>query len=66
MLVDAHSIADRAQLNADLCIVGAGPAGLTIARALAPRGIKVFLVESGGPEPNQGSSTRDLSAGRNV
>jgi choline dehydrogenase-like flavoprotein len=37
-------------ITADLCIVGSGPAGSTIARELEGSGIKVVLVESGGLE----------------
>ena len=32
----------------DVCIVGAGPAGITLARALAARGFEVALMEGGG------------------
>ena len=57
MLVDAQSLADRTTLEADVCVVGAGPAGLTIARELDAAGLRVCLVESGGlthePEPQQ-------------
>ncbi len=34
--------------KSDVCIVGAGPAGLIIARELAVKGLKVTVVESGG------------------
>ena len=37
------------EVVADLCIVGAGPAGISIARELAGSGIRVCLLESGGP-----------------
>jgi choline dehydrogenase-like flavoprotein len=66
MLIDARSIPDGARLDTDLCIVGAGPAGLTIARLLTARGINICLIESGGPEPEQDASIRNLSTGRNV
>lgn len=36
--------------RADVCIVGAGPAGITIARELLARGHSVCLIESGGPD----------------
>lgn len=66
MLIDARSVSDGTRLGADLCIIGAGPAGLTVARLLAARGIDICLIESGGPEPEQDASIRDLSTGRNV
>lgn len=34
----------------DVCIVGTGVAGLTIARELLPKGLKVCLIESGGED----------------
>jgi len=50
--VDARTL-DIASLAADVCIVGAGPAGLTIARALAMRGaVRIIVLESGGHGPD--------------
>ena len=37
-----------ASVVADVCVVGAGPAGLTLTRELASRGVSVCLVEAGG------------------
>lgn len=49
MLIDLkHSSHDKTDLNVDICIVGAGPAGITIARELINSDKKVLLVESGG------------------
>lgn len=50
--------------DCDVCIVGAGPAGLSIARVLARRGISVTVVESG--RRNGSASSREPSAGRSV
>ena len=50
MLRDARSLADGADLSADLCVVGAGAAGITLARRLAGRGLRVIVLESGGFE----------------
>lgn len=69
MFIDARSVPDGSRLEADLCIIGAGPAGLTLARSLTSRGLKICLVESGGLESDaadQEQSVRDLSVGRNV
>ncbi len=33
----------------DLCIIGAGAAGITLARTLAQSGLRILLLESGGP-----------------
>lgn len=59
--VDARELADGQQITADLCIVGAGPAGITLARALRGHGISVALLESGGFEPEP--ETQQLYAG---
>lgn len=37
-------------LDADVCIVGAGPAGITLARSLIDKGHRVLLLEAGGPD----------------
>ena len=50
MIDDARRIPDATTLQADLCIVGAGAAGITMARALAPTGLRVVVLESGGFE----------------
>lgn len=47
MIVDAlHSVAD-AGTNLDVLIVGSGPVGLTLARALDDRGMQILVVEAG-------------------
>jgi choline dehydrogenase-like flavoprotein len=52
MEIDARGVRDDSVLDADVCIIGAGPAGLTIARALAPRGLRILILESGGRRPD--------------
>ncbi|AKM30222.1 FAD-dependent oxidoreductase [Pandoraea faecigallinarum] len=53
MILDAHDIPSGTGLQADLCIAGAGAAGITLALALEASGLDVILLESGGdaPEP---------------
>lgn len=46
-LIDARTDEVGAELEAAVCIVGAGAAGITIARALGAAGIDTLLVESG-------------------
>jgi choline dehydrogenase-like flavoprotein len=49
MLADARSLADGERIETDVCVVGAGPAGLTLALTLARAGVEVCVLESGGP-----------------
>jgi choline dehydrogenase-like flavoprotein len=48
MIFDSYDLPDRQLLQADLCIVGAGAAGIAMALELAGTGIEVLLLESGG------------------
>jgi choline dehydrogenase-like flavoprotein len=72
MEVDSRTL-DSSGLDADVCIVGAGPAGLTVARALAMRDLRIVLLESGGRsrDPDvqalcDGTTTGDAYAGPGV
>lgn len=49
------------QFDSDVCIVGAGPAGLSIARGLADKGIQVTVVESG--DTDRARNAQELSSG---
>jgi choline dehydrogenase-like flavoprotein len=64
MIVDANALAPGATLSADICIVGAGVAGIALAHALRDTDYTLALVESGGLEPN--IQTQSLNAGRNI
>ncbi len=48
MLRDASEIPAGSVIRTDVCVVGAGAAGITLARALRGRGPDVVLLESGG------------------
>jgi len=61
MIIDARQLPGNTTLDADLCIVGAGVAGLTIATALDRSNISVCLLESGGHK--QEADTQDLYRG---
>jgi choline dehydrogenase-like flavoprotein len=50
MIFDFRSLEDGLEIETDLCIIGAGAAGITIARELAGTGINTYLIESGGLE----------------
>jgi choline dehydrogenase-like flavoprotein len=51
MFQNLRDYRDGAVIEADICIVGAGAAGITIARELIGSGRKVLLLESGDLEP---------------
>src|SRR4051794_18184634 len=64
MLVDARAAGEAGALEADVCVVGAGPAGITLALELARLGCRVCLLESGGRAP--ADAPEELSAGKSV
>lgn len=47
MIVDADSIEPGSYLWADVCIVGAGAAGISLALALTGQGLRIVVLESG-------------------
>ncbi len=51
-VVDAREVDAGSELAADVCIVGAGAAGLTLAGALDGSALQVCVVESGGAAPD--------------
>lgn len=61
MLVDARTLPTGEIVEADVCIVGAGPAGITLAREFAGQEFRVCLLESGGIE--SAKSTQSLYEG---
>ncbi len=64
MELDARKISDGTVLEADLCIIGAGPAGIALAREIIGRSASVLILESGGPGPE--TSIQKLNDGRVV
>ena len=61
MIHDARKLPDGEQIEADICVVGAGAAGITIATELAGSDIRVCLLESGDMEYDE--KTQSLYAG---
>ncbi|MEL6244571.1 MAG: FAD-dependent oxidoreductase, partial [Pseudomonadota bacterium] len=47
MLLDARQLSEGDLLEADVCIVGGGAAGITLALELADSALSVILLESG-------------------
>lgn len=64
MLLDARELDDQATLRADVCIAGAGAAGITLARDLRGAGLDVVLLEGGGRD--LGEADASLYEGENV
>ena len=62
MLLDAFQREDGQDISTDICIVGAGAAGITIALKLAEAGVAVVLLESGGL--NEENDTQALYQGQ--
>ncbi len=64
MIVDLRTLEDGAQFAADVCLVGAGAAGITLALELAETNLSVILLERGGMQPetlNQQLNDGDIS-----
>ena len=65
MLIDAGTPARSAfDRRFDVCVIGAGPAGITLARTLAASGLEVALMEGGGLAPS--AESEDIYAGENT
>lgn len=64
MFLDVRTLPEGGVVEADICIVGAGPAGIVLASELSGGGLDVVVVESGGrvAEP----ADQDLCAGPSV
>lgn len=48
MFADGRGVADNANLDCDVCVVGAGAAGIVLALELTGTPLKVFVLEAGG------------------
>ena len=64
MIIDSRTIEQEKAIEADVCIIGAGVAGITLAQEFAGADFKVCLLESGGTGPD--NATQALSWGQNV
>tara|TARA_R110002110_G_scaffold239506_5_gene455467 strand:- start:3066 stop:4661 length:1596 start_codon:yes stop_codon:yes gene_type:complete len=64
MFIDGRKVDNGTVIETDLAIIGAGAAGITIARELAGSGISVALIESGGFDFD--AATQDLYEGESV
>ena len=64
MIIDANSVPRDTWLDADICIIGAGPAGISLAREFDARPFRVILLESGRLKRNRAGQA--LYKGENV
>ena len=64
MLIDLREEPGAADAPSDICIVGAGAAGITLARRLVRQGLSVCLLESGGLDYEE--ATQALYRGANI
>jgi choline dehydrogenase-like flavoprotein len=46
-IIDLATTSESTTVSADICIVGGGPAGITLAAELAKQGLQVLIIESG-------------------
>lgn len=61
MIIEAAEVPSETTLTADVCIVGGGAVGISLALALLEAGVDVLLLESG--NDTQDTATQDLYAG---
>jgi choline dehydrogenase-like flavoprotein len=61
MFIDARTLAEDTVVETEVCIIGAGPAGTTLAREFIGQNFRVCLLESGRTEPDE--ATQSLCKG---
>jgi choline dehydrogenase-like flavoprotein len=64
LIVDARELSPDHTIYADICIIGAGVSGITLAKELMGTGLNICLLESGGIEPDR--KTQALCRGKNI
>jgi len=61
VFIDGRTLPPGTQVSADVCIIGSGPAGITLARKLASDKLSIICIESGGLELD--AVTQDMTKG---
>ncbi len=64
MFIDARTLSEDTVVESEVCIVGAGAAGITLAREFSGQPYRICLLESGGLDFDQ--ATQSLYTGKNV
>ncbi len=64
MMTDLRDLPERSVMDTDLCVIGGGAAGITIARNLSGGRLRVVLAESGGF--NLDPAVQSLYKGQNM
>jgi choline dehydrogenase-like flavoprotein len=64
MFIDSRWLEDGAVIRSEVCIIGAGMAGIALGLEFEKHGIQTCLLESGGTKASK--ATRDLSRGESV
>jgi len=64
MIIDARSVTPGTTIETELCVIGAGAAGITLARECVDASFRVVLLESGGLDFD--NETQDLYKGQSV
>ncbi|MBW4647072.1 MAG: GMC family oxidoreductase [Goleter apudmare HA4340-LM2] len=64
LIIDARTLPEETIIDSDICIVGAGAAGITLVKEFLSKSYRVCLLESGGIEPDE--VTQSLSEGEDV
>ncbi len=64
MLIDARTLPNDESIETEICIVGAGPAGITLAQEFIDTNFRVCLLESGGLDYDE--NIQSLSQGESV
>ncbi|MCL4744788.1 MAG: hypothetical protein KJZ83_05180 [Burkholderiaceae bacterium] len=62
MQLDAKTLSEDTTLEADVCIVGAGPVGLSLAAELAGGAARVIVLESGSGDANPAAQSLNAAA----
>jgi len=63
VLIDARTIPEGTTIEVDLCIIGGGPAGISVALPFIDSSTKVAIIESGGLDFDE--TTQELAEATN-